>query len=175
MERKFLKRIDEKIYSCLDKNLEIMPIRLVKLIANYYTDARIRKKYYSKLGVKMGENTYPNLGLRVIPTTEEISVQIGSNVSLGPNITFVCSSCPNNGKEINQMPYVKQHLVKVSKIIIEDEVWIGAGVIILPGVTIGKCSIIGAGSTVIEDVEPYSIYAGTPAKKIRDLKTGHRV
>lgn len=54
------------------------------------------------------------------------------------------------------------------KIVIEDDVWIGVGSIILSGVTIGIGSIIAAGSVVTKDVEPYSIYGGNPAKKIRD-------
>ena len=54
------------------------------------------------------------------------------------------------------------------KTIIEDDVWIGLGSIILSGVTIGIGSIIAAGSVVTKDVDPYSIYAGNPAKKIRD-------
>jgi acetyltransferase-like isoleucine patch superfamily enzyme len=54
------------------------------------------------------------------------------------------------------------------KTIIEDDVWIGLGSIILSGVTIRIGSIIAAGSVVTKDVEPYSIYAGNPAKKIRD-------
>jgi acetyltransferase-like isoleucine patch superfamily enzyme len=54
------------------------------------------------------------------------------------------------------------------KIIVEDDVWVGLGSIILSGVTIGRGSIIAAGSIVTKDVEPYSIYGGNPAKKIRD-------
>lgn len=54
------------------------------------------------------------------------------------------------------------------KIIIEDDVWIGLGSIVLSGLTIKTGSIIAAGSVVTKDVEPYSIYAGNPAKKIRD-------
>ena len=61
-------------------------------------------------------------------------------------------------------------MIKDEPIIIEDEVWIGANVTILPGVRIGKCSVIGAGSVVTKDVEEYSIYAGVPARKIRQLK-----
>ena len=52
--------------------------------------------------------------------------------------------------------------------VIEDDVWVGLGSIVLSGVTIKKGSIIAAGSVVTKDVEPYSIYAGNPAKKIRD-------
>ena len=52
---------------------------------------------------------------------------------------------------------------------IKDDVWIGAGVIILSGVTIGECSVIGAGAVVTKDVEPYTVVAGVPARKIRDI------
>lgn len=51
---------------------------------------------------------------------------------------------------------------------IEDDVWIGVGCTILSGVTIGIGSIVAAGSVVTKDVEPYSIYAGNPARKIRN-------
>jgi acetyltransferase-like isoleucine patch superfamily enzyme len=54
------------------------------------------------------------------------------------------------------------------KIIIDDDVWLGYGSIILSGVKIGQGSIIAAGSVVTRDVEPFSIYAGNPARKIRD-------
>jgi acetyltransferase-like isoleucine patch superfamily enzyme len=53
-------------------------------------------------------------------------------------------------------------------IVIEDDVWIGLGSIVLSGVKIGIGSIIAAGSVVTKDVEPYSIYGGNPAKKIRN-------
>jgi acetyltransferase-like isoleucine patch superfamily enzyme len=52
-------------------------------------------------------------------------------------------------------------------VIIEDDVWIGHGTIILSGVKIGTGSIVGAGSVVTRDVDPYSIYAGNPAVKIK--------
>jgi acetyltransferase-like isoleucine patch superfamily enzyme len=51
---------------------------------------------------------------------------------------------------------------------IEDDVWVGYGSIIMSGVKIGKGSIIAAGSLITKDVEPYSIYGGVPAKKIKN-------
>ncbi len=54
------------------------------------------------------------------------------------------------------------------KIIIEDDVWIGVGCTVLSGITIGIGSIVAAGSVVTKDVDPYCIYAGNPARKIRD-------
>ena len=54
------------------------------------------------------------------------------------------------------------------KIVIGDDVWVGYGAIILSGITIGQGSIIAAGSLVTRNVDPFSIYAGVPAKKIAD-------
>ncbi len=167
--------IDELIYDILKSNVDNMPIRFTKLIANYYTDARIRKLYWEKLGIKMGENTYANLGLKLATANNELSVYIGNNVSIAANVTFITDSSANNGIEINKLEHVKEKLTKSANIIVEDEVWIGAGVIILPGVNIGKCSVIGAGSVVTKNVDSYSVYAGSPAKKIRDLVTGKKV
>jgi len=167
-----LSSLDSYIYEILERNHEKMPIRFVKWVANFYPDARIRKLYFSRLGVHMGENTYANLGMRVVTDeiNEDIKVRIGDNVSIAPNATFVADSCPNNGNEINQIQYVSEHLTTKGKIVVEDEVWIGANVTILPNVRIGRCSVIGAGSVVTKDIEPYTVYAGVPAKKIRDLK-----
>nr|WP_143033346.1 DapH/DapD/GlmU-related protein [Prevotellamassilia timonensis] len=53
------------------------------------------------------------------------------------------------------------------KVIIEDDCWIGFNVIILPGVTIGKGSIIGAGAVVTKSIPPYSVAGGVPAKVIK--------
>lgn len=54
------------------------------------------------------------------------------------------------------------------QIVIEDDVWVGYGAIVLSGVTLGKGSIVAAGSVVTHDVEPYAIYGGNPARKITD-------
>jgi maltose O-acetyltransferase len=145
-------------------------MRFVKFIANNYTDARVRKIYLERLGVVMGEGTYTNLGFRIVSDDYKKRLFIGKNVSIAPNVTFVVMSSANNGKRINEIPYVRDVLKKSADIIVEDEVWIGANVTVLPGVHIGECSVIGAGSVVTKDVEPYSVYAGVPARKIRDLR-----
>jgi acetyltransferase-like isoleucine patch superfamily enzyme len=168
MKKYILEKLDSFLYNYLKDNVDLMPKRFIKLIANYYTDARIRKLYWEKLGVKMGTNSYPNLGFQTTTNGKDMVI-IGDNVSIAPNVILITESCANNGYEINKIPYVKDKLTKVERIIIENEVWIGANVTILPGVTIGKCSVIGAGSIVIENIDPYSIYAGTPAKKLKNL------
>ena len=55
-------------------------------------------------------------------------------------------------------------------VILENDVWIGTGVKILPGVTIGKGSVIAAGAVVTKDVPPYTLWGGVPAKKIKDIR-----
>ncbi|MDQ6795887.1 MAG: hypothetical protein M3067_13940 [Chloroflexota bacterium] len=57
---------------------------------------------------------------------------------------------------------------------IEDDVWIGANVVVLKGVTIGRAAVIGAGSVVTQDVPPYVVVAGNPARVIRDLSAEER-
>ncbi|GHT81141.1 hypothetical protein FACS1894125_1320 [Actinomycetota bacterium] len=165
----FLNWLDNKIYTVLLKSHSVMPVRLAKLVAMYYTDARIRRQYANYVGLEMGEGTFANLGLKVVPNDNEICVHIGDNVSIAPNTTFVAESAPNNGQEIKELDYVKKSLCKKGDITVEDDVWIGASVTILPGVIIGKCAVIGAGAVVVSDVEPYSIYAGVPARKIRSM------
>ncbi|MEK5449404.1 acyltransferase [Paenibacillus sp. FSL R7-0331] len=168
--RKLLSFVDNSLYKFLERNMDVMPKRFIKLVANYYTDARIRKMYWGKLGVFMGENTFPNLGFQSTSNGEAL-VFIGNNVSIAPNVTLIPDSSANNGDKIKSLSYVSEKLSKKSKIIIQDEVWIGANVTILPGVKIGTCSIIGAGSIVNKDVESYCIYAGVPARKIRELRS----
>lgn len=164
----FIDWIDKMIYNQLDKKVDKMPKRCKKFVAYFYTDARVRKKYWKELHVHMGEGTYANIGM-MADASEDAPVYIGKNVSIAPYVTFISDSAPNNSKELRENLYVREHCIKQASIVVEDEVWIGTNVTILPGVTIGKNSIIGAGALVLKDVEPNSIYAGVPAKKIRDL------
>ena len=64
---------------------------------------------------------------------------------------------------------IPDYKYKTSFIHIEDNVWIGAGAIILPGVTVGRNSIVAAGAVVTKDVSPYVVVAGNPARVIREL------
>lgn len=169
IKQKILERLDNYIYYLLKKNVAFMPMRMVKFISFFYTDARIRKLYLQRLGVKMGTNTYSNIGFRVVSDDYKTRVIIGNNVSIAPNVLVISTSSANNGNKINQLTYVREHLTKASEIIVDDEVWIGANVTILPGVHIGECAIIGAGSVVTKDVDPYTIVAGNPARPIRKV------
>lgn len=92
---------------------------------------------------------------------------IGNNVMMGPECMIFTKN--HNTKRLD-IPMCMQGNTKEEKVIIDDDVWIGARVIILPGVHISTGAIIAAGSVVTRDVEKYTIVAGVPAKKIYDRK-----
>lgn len=88
---------------------------------------------------------------------------IGNFVMIAANVSILSS---DHFHFDTSVPMVLQGKGVEKYVIIEDDVWIGRSVIILPGLTIGKGSIIGAGAIVTKDVDAYSIVAGVPAKLI---------
>jgi acetyltransferase-like isoleucine patch superfamily enzyme len=89
---------------------------------------------------------------------------IGSNCLVSQQVSMIVANHEYNaGTIIKNQDWSESN----NFIAIEDDVWIGAGVTILPGVTVGKGAIVAAGSVVTKDVESYSIVAGIPAKKIK--------
>ncbi|GAA4270099.1 DapH/DapD/GlmU-related protein [Hyunsoonleella aestuarii] len=90
-------------------------------------------------------------------------VTIGNDIRLAQNITL--SGLNHNYEDIT-LPIHEQG-VSTSPIVIEDETWIGANVVVVAGVTIGKHSIVAAGSIVTKDVPPYSVAVGNPARIIK--------
>lgn len=101
---------------------------------------------------------------------------IGNNVMFAPKVALIGDD--HNFLEVGikiidtgmtQDKFVdKKRLYKQRAIVIEDDVWIGYGAIIMAGVTIGEGSVIAASAIVTKDVEPYAIYLGQPAKKYKD-------
>lgn len=90
-------------------------------------------------------------------------IELGSNVLIGNNVTISSGQHPIEG----EFPTIFSRIVIPKKIIINDDVWIGAGAVIMPGITLGKGSVIGANAVVTKDTDDYSVYVGVPAKKIR--------
>lgn len=92
------------------------------------------------------------------------SITIGNYVHTGVNVAMIAF---NHGFYTREEP-VKEQDYMDAPIVIEDDVWIGAGSTILSGVTIGKGAIIAAGAVVNKDVPPYTIVGGVPAKVIKE-------
>lgn len=92
-----------------------------------------------------------------------MGMKIGDYVMIGPYCLF--ASVHHKFDDWQKPMFLQKP--EVRSIVIEDDVWIGANVTVLPGVTIGRGSIIAAGAVVTKDVEPYSIAGGVPAKLIK--------
>ena len=103
---------------------------------------------------------YSRIGLR---NTIIGPANIGSHVNLAQNVTV--SGLNHNYQETDRR--IDEQGVSTATVVIEDDVWIGANAVILAGVTIGKHSVVGAGSIVNSDIPSYTVCAGNPAKIIK--------
>lgn len=92
-------------------------------------------------------------------------VTIGSHVNLAQGITVTALN--HNFYESNKR--IDEQGVSTTPVTIEDDVWIGANAVILPGVNIGTHSVVAAGAIVTKDVPPHSLVAGVPAKVIKQV------
>jgi maltose O-acetyltransferase len=92
------------------------------------------------------------------------TITIGADVMMGPDVVILTT---NHIFENTDIPMDQQGIANELPVTIEDDVWIGTRVIILPGRHIGRGSIIGAGSVVTKDIPPFAIVGGNPAKVIR--------
>lgn len=92
-------------------------------------------------------------------------VDIGSHVNLAQGITV--SALNHNFSDTNKR--IDEQGVSTNQVTIEDDVWVGANAVILPGVTIGEHCVVAAGAVVTKDVPPHSLVAGVPAKVIKKI------
>ncbi|MGO4180412.1 DapH/DapD/GlmU-related protein [Paenibacillus sp. MCAF9] len=106
----------------------------------------------------VGDNVFFNYGLDIGCTK---SIRIGSNTIIGPMVNII---------DTNFHPVDMEDRAGSKDIVISDNVWIGRGAVILPGVTIGSGSVIAAGSIVTRDIPDNVLAGGAPAKIIRELQ-----
>ena len=92
-------------------------------------------------------------------------VTIGSHVNLAQDITVTALN--HNFEDSDKR--IDEQGVSTAPVIIEDDIWIGANAVILPGVTIGNHSVVAAGAVVTKNVPPHSLVAGVPAKIIKQI------
>ena len=94
-------------------------------------------------------------------------VKIGKHVMMGPEV-FIYTQ--NHDFSRTDIPMDQQGWSKERPVVIEDDVWIGSRVTILPGVIIGRGSIVGASAVVTKSFPPYSVIAGNPASVVKSRK-----
>jgi maltose O-acetyltransferase len=111
--------------------------------------------------VAMGDNCYLGAGVQLYPWNAPIT--LGDNVLIAAGARLITRK---HGFADVDVPMAEQGYDN-APIVVEDDVWIGFGAVILPGVTIGRGSIVGANAVVTKDVEPHSIVGGVPARLIR--------
>ena len=92
-------------------------------------------------------------------------VIIGSHVNLAQGITITALNHNFDDSE----KHIDQQGISTKEVVLEDDIWVGANAVILPGVTIGKHAVVAAGAIVTKDVPPHSLVAGVPAKVIRQI------
>lgn len=110
--------------------------------------------------IHLGRNFYANHGCTVLDCAP---VAIGDNVMLAPNVGIYTAAHPLDAAERSAgWEFAKP-------IAIGDDVWIGAGAILMPGVTIGHGTVIGAGSVVTKDIPAGVVAAGNPCRVLREL------
>ena len=124
--------------------------------------------YYSRLKlIHFGSDVEINDCVHI---TAVYSVKIGNNVLIASKVYISdCTHGQYKGENSDSDPNTKVGKRKLSgsPVVIEDNVWIGEFVSILPGVTIGQCSIVGSNSVVTKNVDPYTIVVGSPARPIK--------
>jgi len=138
---------------------------LDRLIALRGEKTWIEANFFCDYGynIVMGNNFYSNHNLVILDCAE---VVFGDNVFIGPNCGFYTAGHPEDFVTRNQgLEYAKP--IKVG-----SNVWIGGNVCVMPGVTIGDNTVIGAGSVVTSDIPSGVVAAGNPCKVIRPVKEG---
>jgi acetyltransferase-like isoleucine patch superfamily enzyme len=156
---------EEEIVSKTEK----IDLKTKRWLAIHHPDNRVRVILFKQTNVNVGDASILNINL-IISDNYKPLIEIGNRVAIAPNVTLIAVSAPNNSI-LTENIYVKENLIREDKIVIEDDVWIGANAVILPGVHVGMCSVIGAGAVVTKDVPPHAIVAGVPARVLRILSS----
>jgi len=152
----------------IGQQAQLLPAKLARWVAMNHPDNRTRKHIFRATGVPIGKDAVLNIHLSIADNYESL-VRIGERASIAQNVTIVADSNANNSVLL-QTPQT-QPLMKKAPVLVGADSWIGAGVIVLPGVIIGERSIIGAGSVLTRSVPSDVIYAGVPAQLIRRIST----
>jgi len=115
--------------------------------------------------VVLGDEVYVNFGLTVV---DDVAVVVGDRVMIAPNVTISTTGHPVH-------PEVRRDGSQFSAPVhLGDDVWVGAGAVILPGVTVGAGSVVAAGAVVTAHVPPMVVVGGVPARVLREVTDADR-
>jgi galactoside O-acetyltransferase len=110
--------------------------------------------------VHIGDDFFGNVNLTFV---DDVDIRIGNDVMIAPGVTLTTTGHPVH-------PSRRADFGRFSEpVVIEDKVWIGSNVVVLPGVRIGYGSVIGAGSVVSRSIPPMTVALGTPCRVVRDI------
>ncbi len=144
------------------KDMEGREALLRKLLGEVKGSILIEQPFYCDYGynIKVGENFYANFNLVIL---DGAPVTFGDNVFIAPDCGFYTAGHPLDATERNKgLEYARP-------ITVGDNVWIGAKVCVLPGVTIGDNCVIGAGSVVNRDIPANSLAVGNPCRVVKKI------
>ena len=136
---------------------------LPKLFAEVGENCFIESPYFANWGghhVHLGNNVYANAGWTLVDDTH---IYIGDNVMFGPNVVLATAGHPID-PELRAMGLQYNMPVRIG-----NNCWLGAGVIVMPGVTIGDNTVIGAGSVVTKDIPAGVVAVGNPCRVLREV------
>lgn len=162
-ERLECKQLCHEYNKLSPKDIEARHNIIQNIIGTIAGDFLIEQPFFCDYGynIHIGRNFYSNHNLVIL---DEAKVTFGDNVFIAPNCGFYTAGHPLDALERNQ------GLEYAYPITIGNNVWIGANVCVLPGVTIGDNCVIGAGSVVVNDIPPSSVAVGNPCRVIKTLK-----
>lgn len=142
-----------------EKRAELLKKMFGKIGESCYIEPPFRANWGGK-HLYFGNHVYANFNLTVV---DDGDVFVGNDVMFGPNVTIATANHPI-------LPEFREKALQYNKSVhIGNNVWIGAGVIIVPGVSIGDNSVIGAGSVVTKDIPSDVVAVGNPCKVLREI------
>ena len=160
-------KIISKAYFIINKVCRRMKMYLLRPLFKSYGDNFIfdPNGQYSFSTIEVGNDVFIGPGANF--SAFESKIVIGNKIMFGPNVTIMGGD--HNTTQVGKYMYDVRNKLPENDlpVIIENDVWVGTGAIILKGVTIGTGSIVAAGALVTKDVPPFSIVGGVPAKVLK--------
>ncbi|WP_418387060.1 sugar O-acetyltransferase [Vibrio vulnificus] len=142
----------------MEKRTAILRDLLAEVGENCYIEPPLRANWGKH--THLGNNVYANFNLTLVDDTH---IYIGNSVMIAPNVTIATAGHPID-------PELRRKVAQFNiPVHIKDNVWIGSNSVVLPGVTIGENSVIGAGSVVTKDIPANVVAVGNPCRVLRPI------